>query len=88
MIREWLVDKWWSTKEWWWDREPAPVVEQELPDVEGKMRFNGTTNEFEVFTKGEWVVLNTECPYCMDKVLGEVYYDQNCLGCIRRMENG
>ena len=26
------------------------------------------------------------CPYCHDShILGSVYYDQNCVGCVRRM---
>ncbi len=25
------------------------------------------------------------CPYCADKVLGNIFYDQTCHGCVSRM---
>jgi hypothetical protein len=28
-----------------------------------------------------------DCPYCADPILGQVFYDQTCAGCINRMKD-
>ena len=30
--------------------------------------------------------MSEKCPYCENENLGQVYYDQTCPGCVRRME--